>query len=208
MKKHFFSFVAILAISLILISCNRTVLEKPQLSIQPISLSLTKLANSNFLVISNDGFGELSWEISDKPDWLEASKGSGKVTTGKDTVIVTANINQELGCYSGTINITSNGGNEEVSISLNISMWNKMENMPTARMGHSSCVLDGKIYAIGGSGSGLISPAYKKMEAYWTERNVVRPSYGCRSLYQEKGAGCVEWSATGENKCLCSGGTV
>jgi len=28
--------------------------------------------------------------------------------------------------------------------------WNKRANMPTARMGLTTCVVDGKIYAIGG----------------------------------------------------------
>lgn len=134
------------------ITCSPTEPEKePKLSVDPTSVAFTKDANSDILVISNSGDGELSWEINDKPDWLEVSISSGKVTSGKDTVIITANINQAAGTYSGTININSNGGNQVVNISLNITVWIKKKDMPTARWGLSVSGVNGKIYAMGGA---------------------------------------------------------
>ena len=123
MKKVIFCFKAILIVSFFLISCDPTELEpeEPQISVQPNSLAFTKTANSDILIISNSGSGELSWEIADKPDWLEASKGSGKITTGTDTIIASADVNQATGTYAGTINITSNGGNNVVPVFLNTS---------------------------------------------------------------------------------------
>jgi N-acetylneuraminic acid mutarotase len=53
--------------------------------------------------------------------------------------------------------------------------WTKKTNMPTARFGHSSSVLDGKIYVIGGSKS-LYGQALKTLEVYdpildaWTSK--------------------------------------
>ena len=112
MRKLIFCLTSILAVS----ACSPTEPEKAQLSVNPASFTFTKNTNSGILLISNRGSGEVSWEISDKPEWLEVSKVSGKVTTGNDTVIVTAYIEQEAVKYSGSINITSNYGNKEVTI--------------------------------------------------------------------------------------------
>ncbi|ODS41136.1 MAG: hypothetical protein A7315_02120 [Candidatus Altiarchaeales archaeon WOR_SM1_79] len=70
------------------------------------------------MIISNTGEGELSWEIGDKPGWIAVSKSIGKVITGKDTVIVTADVNQQIKTYSGAMSINSNGGSKTITISL------------------------------------------------------------------------------------------
>ena len=142
--------ILILIISCFSITCSLFESEKSVLFVKPMTLLLTKNANSDILVISNRGDAELSWEITDKPDWLEVSKSSGKVTTGEDEVIVTANVNQEAGEYSGTIRIESNGGNKEITISLDISIWVRMEDIPTPRTLHAVAAVNEKIYAIGG----------------------------------------------------------
>lgn len=163
--KRLLSFsISILVILVLCIACSEE--NESQLSIQPVSFNFMRGANSDILVLSNVGSGELSWEISDIPDWLEVSKSSGRITSGNDPVTLTANIDQVFGQYSGTLSITSNGGNKEVSISLDINAWKKVKDMPSAKMGHSSCVLDGKIYAIGGSPSTLSNPAKKGLAVY------------------------------------------
>ena len=167
-------FIAIMAVSIVFITCSPTEPENPQLSVNPTSCAFTKNVNTETLIISNSGGGELSWEITDKPDWLEASKSSGKVTTGIDTVIITADISQAAGTYSGTININSNGGNQVVNISLDISLWIKKKNMPTARFGLATSVVDGRVYAIGG-GVG-VGDMVRKVQEYnpatdsWVEK--------------------------------------
>ena len=142
--------ILILVLSVFFITCcSPTESEKSQLSITSTSIYFTKFENSKILVISNSDSGELSWEITEKPDWIEVSKSSGQVTTGTDTVIVTANYSQ-AGEYSGTIIIESNGGDKEISVSMNITIWVKKEDMPTARSSHIGATVNGKIYAIGG----------------------------------------------------------
>ena len=151
MKKLKICFIVILAISVLIITCSNPVeSEKPELNVNPTSCTFTKNTNTQTLIISNNGNGELSWEINNKPVWLEVSKSSGKITTGRDTVISTANLDQGAGEYSGTMNITSNGGNKEIIVSLNISIWVKKKNIPTARVAHAVATLNGQIYAIGG----------------------------------------------------------
>ncbi len=146
--------VAILALSFFFITCSLFESEKPVLFVKPMFLNFTKNANSDILVISNRGDAALSWEITDKSDWVELSKSSGKVTTGEDTVIVSANVNQEGGQYSGTIRIESNGGNKEIILSLDISIWTKKKDMLTTRFGHVVGTVNNKIYAIGGLNGG------------------------------------------------------
>ena len=96
-KKLIFCLIAIIATSIILISCSPNEPEKPQLTVQPTFFTFTKNVNSDILVISNSGGGELSWKITDKPEWLEVSKNNGIVKANNDTVIVTADVNQNAG---------------------------------------------------------------------------------------------------------------
>jgi N-acetylneuraminic acid mutarotase len=146
----FCCFIAIIEVSIFIITCSPTEPEKPKLSVNPTSCVFTKNVNIETLILSNSGGGELSWEITDKPDWLEASKSSGKVTTEIDTVIITADINQAAGTYTSTININSNDGNQVVNISLDISIWINKKDMPTARYASSASDIDGYIFVIGG----------------------------------------------------------
>jgi N-acetylneuraminic acid mutarotase len=158
-------FIAIIAVSIVFFTCSPTEPEKPQLSVNPTSCAFTKDVNTETLIISNSGGGELSWEITEKPDWLEASKSSGKVTTDIDTVIITADINQAAGAYTGTININSNDGNQVVDVSLDISIWIKKKDMPTARYDPSASVIGGSIYVIGGQTLDN-TPAISTVEMY------------------------------------------
>ncbi len=152
MKKiNIFSLIAILAITVFLFVCSPTEPEKPYLFVQKLKFNFTKNVTSEKLIISNTGEGKLSWQITSKPDWIEVSKSSGTVTTSRDTVVITANVNQEIGTYSGTITIKSNGGNIDVAVYWNASVWTKMADMPTANVYFGACVLSWKIYVIGGA---------------------------------------------------------
>ena len=147
------SLIFILIISVFVITCSKespTESKNPQLSVNLTSYTFTRNVTRDTLIISNNGGGELSWEIMDKPDWLNFSKSSGNVTTSADVIIMTANVNQNKGTYTGAVKINSNGGNKDVSTVLNLETWISRANMPTAREHFATCVLDNKIYAIGG----------------------------------------------------------
>jgi len=154
---------AVLILLLFFITCSKD--NTPVLSVNETFYNFTKIVHSGDLIISNSGEGELSWEITDKPNWLETSKSSGIVTNDNDTVVVIADVNQELGTYSGTINIESNGGNQIVEVSLIIDIWVEATPMPTARFWASSEVVNGKIYVIGGAAIDG-APALATVEEY------------------------------------------
>jgi len=92
----------------------------PKLSLNTLSLSFSIDNDKTFLLITNIGGGELSWEIVGKPEWIDISKLSGQLTNETDTVMVTANTGLNIGDYSWEININSNGGTAVVNISLSI----------------------------------------------------------------------------------------
>lgn len=150
MKRSTSCVTKILAMSILLAACGPAEPEKPELRVAPASLSFDKSATSGILLLSNGGTGKLTWKIDDKPIWLQVSKDSGTITTGEDTVIVTADIGHGAGQHSGAITITSNDGTTAVDASLDIVVWVQLSSMPTKRISHAVGTVNGKIYAVGG----------------------------------------------------------
>jgi N-acetylneuraminic acid mutarotase len=148
MKRQLLYFEIILAISMFVITCSPTESDEPQLRVEPGSCTFSRNAISDTLTISNAGSGTLSWEIKEKPVWLEISMISGTLSTGNDMVIATADFDRGAGDYSGTMKITSNGG--EKVISLNINAWVKKADMNNARVAHGIAALNGRLFALGG----------------------------------------------------------
>ena len=125
MKKLSWTFLfSILIIITSFYSCsndNPTEPEKnPMLNVNSSYCNFTRQVKTDTLIITNSGGKELSWNISEKPDWIVVSKDSGKITTSEDKVILTSDLNKEVGSYSGKLTITSNGGTKEVTLNLNI----------------------------------------------------------------------------------------
>lgn len=87
-----------------------------------ISTNIIELSNENdesFFTISNSGDKDLNWNLSSKPEWLTLSKTSGYVSNHRDTVFVQVILDDlEFGDFSGKINITSNGGNGSINVTL------------------------------------------------------------------------------------------
>ena len=169
----------ILLLLIFFITCskdNPTEPEKPQLNINLTSFIFTKNVTTQLLIITNNGSRELTWEITDKADWLTVSKSSGKITTVSDTVIMTADINQQQGTYQDTVKIISNDGNENIDVLLHLETWISRRNMPTARYSFTTCVLDEKIYAIGGrDGENDLTAveAYDPATNKWTQKTAM-----------------------------------
>lgn len=117
----------IIALITILFSCGKKESSPtgpenttPELSVNTSSLSFSIDNDEAFLIITNIGGGELSWNIIGKPEWIDISKVSGQLTNEADTVMVTANTDLDIGDYSGEISINSNGGTAVVNILLSI----------------------------------------------------------------------------------------
>lgn len=95
--------------------------ENPVLSVSPSTLEFGSETLEQVLGISNTGIGTLTWEISENKEWLSVSTNTGETTTETDQVIVTVNRNElEPGNYDGIINVSSNGGSQEVIVTVNV----------------------------------------------------------------------------------------
>jgi N-acetylneuraminic acid mutarotase len=178
-NSHHLNLIFILIISAFVITCSKespTESNKLELSVNLTSYTFTKNVTRDTLIISNSGAGELSWEITEKPDWLELSKSSGTITTTADIIIMTANVNRDKGTYTGTVKINSNSGNKDISTVLNLETWITRAPMPTQRCYFGACVLDNKIYAIGGwngSKSLAVVEEYDPATNRWTIKRVM-----------------------------------
>ncbi len=91
-------FIALL-ISALITTCSEdsTEPEKSELNIGTTAFTFTKNVTTQSLVISNNGAGELTWEVSEKPDWLNISKNSGNITSSDETITMNANTSQDKG---------------------------------------------------------------------------------------------------------------
>ncbi len=116
------SLIPILISTFIIISfsCKKDEELNPNISINIKSLSFSSELDKNYLIISNSGKSELFWNISDKPDWINPSKSYGQISTGTDSILITANTDLDIGNYSGKIKIESNGGTAIVDVFLSV----------------------------------------------------------------------------------------
>ncbi len=92
----------------------------PYLSISTTSLDFdTSITQSSF-TIANSGGGKLSWSLSANQSWLKVSPTSGDI--GFEGIsVVTVNVTRQgldVGKYTYTIPILSNGGNGSVSVTM------------------------------------------------------------------------------------------
>lgn len=87
---------------------------EPVLSVSPTSKSLAYNENSFNLIISNTGGGTLLWSIVSTEPWLTATPDN---FAGGTTVVVSVDrTGLSDGMYTGTLHVTSNGGNTDVTV--------------------------------------------------------------------------------------------
>ena len=96
--------------------------SNPTLSVFPQTFDFGETTIQDFLVIRNIGTGSLEWSITDDQDWLTSSLTTNSTTTSSDTVYVTVNRSGLAGGeYTGNIFISSNGGDNDVSVGMKVS---------------------------------------------------------------------------------------
>jgi hypothetical protein len=88
----------------------------PILFVDPLTVDFGETADRRSFTISNAGGGTLTWTVSDTRPWLSVSPTSG---TGNATITVTVDRSGlPAGPRSGSISITSNGGNATVAATI------------------------------------------------------------------------------------------
>jgi hypothetical protein len=91
-------------------------LEQPVLSVTPLALDFGENLVTLQVTISNTGNGTLLWGVNESLSWLSVSPGTG---SGGQTLTVTAlRAGLSPGAYSGSFQVTSNGGNATVDVAV------------------------------------------------------------------------------------------
>ena len=94
---------------------------EPLLNVSADRLDFDTVSTEKFIDIKNIGAGNLIWSVSESIEWLTVNILSGTTTTETDQIIVTVNRNGiEPGNHSGTISITSNGGNFDINVTMEV----------------------------------------------------------------------------------------
>ena len=92
-------------------------LESPVLSVLPTSLDFGTTSTSDTFDISNSGTGTLSWSVSESVSWITSVSPSSGTNSGNVTVQISRS-GMSPGTHNGTISVTSDGGNQNVSVSM------------------------------------------------------------------------------------------
>lgn len=98
---------------------NISVEAVPNLSVTPIIIDFGSNQSLSQLSIQNIGGGSLNWRVSENLTWISVSPDSGTVTSETDVLNVSADREVlEPGEYSGFLSVITNGGVQDVSVSL------------------------------------------------------------------------------------------
>jgi len=95
--------------------------NNPQLSAYPTSLDFENTETNLSFYISNTGSGLLTWNITDDESWISVNNQSGTTETETDEITVTVDrLGQTPGTYTGTVTVSSDGGNQNINISMTV----------------------------------------------------------------------------------------
>ena len=92
------------------------------LAVSPISLNFGSSNTSMTFSISNSGTGNLTWNVSESESWITSVSPAIGTNSGTITVQVSRS-GLSPGSYNGTISVTSNGGNQNVSVSMTVILY-------------------------------------------------------------------------------------
>jgi len=141
----------------------------PQLSVFPVALDFESRETEMSLNIQNTGTGLLTWNVTDDKSWLSVSPQSGTTENEVDELIVTIDrLNQSPGVQTGTITISSDGGNQSISVQFTIPDEPTLSITP-ASLDFSSDVTMLSL-SIANAGSGDLSWSVSDNQA-WIEAN-------------------------------------
>ncbi|MGQ9609341.1 MAG: BACON domain-containing protein [bacterium] len=97
--------------------------KAPRLNVSVRSLSFGAKTNRQTLILSNTGGGILTWNANTSHEWISIYPSEGTITSGGN-ISISVEVSRDglkSGDYSGTLFISSNGG--EVRIPVSMSVW-------------------------------------------------------------------------------------
>jgi hypothetical protein len=95
--------------------------SNPQLSAYPSTIDFGTNSTEETFSVSNSGSGMLTWNITDDKSWISVDPHSGTTETETDEITVNIDrLGQSPGTHTGVITISSDGGNQNISVSMTI----------------------------------------------------------------------------------------
>lgn len=91
------------------------------ISVTPDTLDFGEDQTDLSLQLSNAGSGELNWTAEASHNWLAVTPGGGAFSSSTSLSVSVSRGILDAGAYSGSINITSNGGNLSVPVFMDVS---------------------------------------------------------------------------------------
>lgn len=96
-------------------------LVAPVLSVSVTSLDFGITSTTLPFTISNTGFGELTWTVTENADWIAVNPMTGTTTDSIPLITVTVDRSGlDAGDYSESISIASNGGSATIVVAMSI----------------------------------------------------------------------------------------
>ncbi|MBT7093602.1 MAG: hypothetical protein HN936_10170 [Bacteroidetes bacterium] len=93
----------------------------PQLSVYPVSMDFGSSDTEMPVNIQNTGTGLLTWNVTDDKSWISVSPQSGTTEYEVDELVVTIDrLNQSPGVQTGTITVSSDGGNQVINVQFTV----------------------------------------------------------------------------------------
>lgn len=93
----------------------------PQLSAYPVSMDFGNSDTEMSLNIQNTGTGLLTWNVTDDKSWISVSPQSGTTESEVDELLVSIDrLNQSPGIQTGTITVSSDGGNQVINVQFTV----------------------------------------------------------------------------------------
>ncbi|GEM_PF-1327747 len=93
----------------------------PVLNVNPTSLDFGSTDTQKTFNITNQGTGTLTWSITKDKTWITVNPTSGDTTVETDVITVSVDRSGLApGHYTGTVSITSNGGNQDVTVDMDV----------------------------------------------------------------------------------------
>ena len=93
----------------------------PAISVNPTTLDFGGSETQLTFTISNVGEETLNWSISADQSWISLWPSSGSTSTEEDEISVTVDrTGLSYSAYSGELNITSDGGDETISVNMDV----------------------------------------------------------------------------------------
>ena len=100
---------------------NLTAAQTPALNVNPAGLDFGADKVTLPLTISNQGTDTLNWAADSQQNWISLDPASGTTTTeNAQLVVAVSRGGLAPGTYTGAVSVTSNGGNQEIGVSMKV----------------------------------------------------------------------------------------